>query len=79
MTDAVEVASRRAALLDHLIESAVEPRQRVGDAVRSALLAGARRCVRLSHALKLPRQVVETLVDGREVVADHLVVVMLSV
>jgi hypothetical protein len=62
---------------DDLIEPAVEPRQRVGDAVgrvgaRAAARAGAAFAAKLAlgHACELPREVVETLGDGGEVVAD---------
>ena len=95
---ASEICARCAAWLgDHLIEPAVESRQRIGDAIRradrrrgggggrafAAVWAheqGRRRRARLreaslSHALKLPRQVVETLVNRSEVVflVVHLV------
>jgi hypothetical protein len=81
---AFETRCRHAPLGDDLIESAVEPRQRVGDTVGRAGFdsrrARARRRIGMSHAFELPRQVVETLVDSREVViADVFVVVRLSV
>ena len=72
-----------AALMDDLIEAAVEPRQRIGDAV-GALVGAAgdatRLRFRLRHAFELPGQGIETLIDGGEVLAAGvLVVVRLSV
>jgi len=72
-----------AALVNDLIEAAIEPRQRVGDAV-GALVGAAGDASRfrlgLRHAFELPRQGIETLVDGGEVLAAGvLVVVRLSV
>ena len=72
-----------AALVDDLIEAAVEPRQRIGDAI-GALVGAAgdasRFRLRLRHAFELPRQGIETLIDGGEVLAiGVLVVVRLSV
>ena len=79
----LEFARGRAALVNDLIESAIEPRQRVGDAVGAlvgAAGARARRRIGMRHAFELPRQGVETLVDGGEVfAAGVLVVVRLSV
>ena len=72
-----------AALLDDLIEAAVEPRQRIGDAVGALVGAAgdaARLRFRLRHAFELPGQGIETLIDGGEVLAAGvLVVVRLSV
>jgi hypothetical protein len=79
----LESARGGAALVDDLIETAVEPRQRIGDAVGA--LVGApggtsRFRLGLRHAFELPRQGIETLVDGGEVLAvGVLVVVRLSV
>ena len=73
----------RAALVNDLIEPAIEPRQRIRDAIGAlvrAAGAAARLRIRLRHAFELPRQGVETLIDGGEVFADGvLVVVRLSV
>ena len=72
-----------AALLNDLIEAAVKPRQSIGDAI-GALVGAAgdasRFRLRLRHAFELPRQGIETLIDGGEVLAvGVLVVVRLSV
>jgi hypothetical protein len=69
--------------VDDLIEAAVEPRQRIGDAI-SALVGAAgdasRFRLRLRHSFELPRQGIETLINGGEVLAiGVLVVVRLSV
>ena len=73
---------------DHLIEPAVEPRQRFGDAIgrrrrghgRRRRRARSRRRIGTGHARELPRQVVKTLIDGGEVVGcDLIVVVRLSI
>jgi hypothetical protein len=68
-------------IADNLIEPAVEPRQCFRYAVRRALVrAGAPARVQLGNAFELARKVVETFVDGSEVVADRvLVVVIVSV
>ena len=72
-----------AALVNDLIEAAIKPRQRIGDAIGALVGAagGASRFrLRLRHAFELPRQGIETLVDGGEVLAvGVLVVVRLSV
>ena len=72
-----------AAFLNDLIEAAIKPRQRVGDAIGALVGAagGASRVrPRLRHAFELPRQGIETLIDGGEVfAAGVLVVVRLSV
>ena len=69
--------------MNDLIEAAIEPRQRVRDAIGAlvgAACAATRFRVRVRHAFELPRQGVETLIDGGEVLADGvLVVVRLSV
>ena len=79
----LEFARGGAALVNDLIEPAIEPRQRVGDAIGALVGAagGASRFrLRLRHAFELPRQGVETLIDGGEVfAAGVLVVVRLSV
>jgi len=69
--------------VNDLIEAAVKPRQRIRDPI-GALVGAA--CdatwlrLRLRHAFELPRQGIETLVDGGEVLAAGvLVVVRLSV
>lgn len=71
-----------AALVNDLIEAAIEPRQRVGDAV-GALVGAAGDASRfrlgLRHAFELPRQGIETLVDGGEVFADVIVVIRFPV
>ena len=71
------------ALLDDLVEPAIKSRQGVRNAIGALVrLAGIRAWgrVRGHHAFKLPRQGVETLIDGGEVFADGvLVVVRLSV
>ena len=72
-----------AAFLNDLIEAPVEPGQRIGDAI-GALAGAARHALRfylgLRHAFELPRQGVETLIDGGEILASGvLVVVRLSV
>jgi hypothetical protein len=82
---ALDAGSRRAALGDHLIEPAVEPCQRFRHPIgrmRSCHGRGRARLWRrigVRHALKLPRQVVETLVDRREVVVVDFVVILLSI
>ena len=72
-----------ATLLDDLIEPAIEPGEGVRDAVGAlvgACCGGARGCICVRHAFELPRQGVETLIDGGEVFAiGVLVVVRLSV
>jgi hypothetical protein len=110
------VLHHRAAFCDHLIEAAVESRQRVGDEIRRmrvcVLLCGRSwrwrrtvhdrrdgrrrnghrlRCRRglwrgrglrgasLRHALKLPRQVIETVMHGREAIIEVLVVNMVAI
>ena len=69
--------------MNDLIEAAIEPRQRIGDAIGAlvgAAGAASRLRVGLRHAFELPRQGIETLIDGGEVFADGvLVVVRLSV
>ena len=68
-----------AALVDDLIEAAVEPRQRIGDAV-GALVGAAgdatRLRFRLRHAFELPGQGIETLIDGGKVIATGVLVVV---
>jgi hypothetical protein len=76
-----------AAFGDHLIEPPVEARQRVGDAVRglrSMLDRGRSRLARLRsmlvrHALEVTRQLIETIVDRREVVLVDAPAVIFSV
>ena len=79
----LEFARGRAAFLDDLIESAIESRQRVRDAIGAlvgAARSGPRGCVGVRHAFELPRQGVEPLIDSGEVfAAGVLVVVRLSV
>jgi hypothetical protein len=73
-----------AAFGDHLIEPAVEARQRFGDAIgrRRSMLDWRRssrerlRSMLVRHAFELTRQLVETIVDRREVVMDGLVVIL---
>jgi hypothetical protein len=82
---ALDARSRCAALGDHLIEPAVKPCQRVRHAIgRMRSCCGRRRArlrcrIGVGHALELPRQVVETLVDRREVLVGFVVVVRLSI
>jgi len=94
-----EVVRGLASFGDHLIEPAVEPRQRLGDAIGRTRIGGwhirarRRRCCKcggvlgsgrrrglreasLSHALELPRQVVETVMHRREVIAVLVIVVV---
>ena len=70
---------------DDLVEPAIEPCQRLRDAVGRTLIGAGRAgdapaALDCANAFELPREIVETIVDGGEVVADRvLVVVMLSV
>jgi hypothetical protein len=79
----LELARGDPALMNDLIEPAIQPRQRVRNAVGALVNAagvGTRGGIRLRHAFELPRQGVETLIDGGEVfAAGVLVVVRLSV
>jgi hypothetical protein len=62
-----------------LVEPAVEPRQRFGDTIRRLFVLTARGGTLVAvwrHTFELPRQIVEPLVDGREVVANRLLVVL---
>ena len=78
-----------AALVNDLIEAAVEPGQGLGDAVgclrrcwhvrRRRGSSGTRLRVGLRHAFELPRQRIETIVDGSEVLADVFVVIRFPV
>jgi len=79
---------RGAAFADDLVKSAVEPGERVGHVIGRAQVGGAGRRLRrgahageprLGHAFELAGQVVETLVDGREVLIEDIVVVQVSV
>ena len=80
---ALRLERRAARLGNHLVEPAVEPRQRIGDAVGSA--GSCSRSRRVSAAagvgvrdpFELARQIVETIVDRGEVVADRLLVVVI--
>jgi hypothetical protein len=68
-----------ATLLDDLIEPAIEPGEGVRDAVGalvSACCGGARGCICLRDAFELPRHGVETLVDGNELLAPGVLVVV---
>ena len=67
--------------MNDLIEPAIEPRQRIRDAIGALIRAPRTRgCIGLRHAFELPRHGVETLIDGGEVfAAGVLVVVRLSV
>ena len=69
--------------MNDLIEAAIESRQRVRDAIGAlvgAACAAARLRVRVRQPFELPRHGVETLIDGGEVfAAGVLVVVGLSV
>jgi len=79
----------RAALMNDLIEAAIEPGQGLGDAVGCLRRRCGGRCRRrrngtrlrigLRHAFKLPRQRIKTLVDGSEVFADVIVVIRFPV
>jgi hypothetical protein len=67
-----------ASFAHHLIEPAVEPRQRISDAVGGRLAAGGRavapiRC-RLCNTFNLPAQIIEAIVDGGEFVAKRFVI-----
>jgi hypothetical protein len=88
---AVKIGGGRAAFLNDLIEPPVEPRQRFCDTVGAARFGGwawsgawlrihmrrsHRRRIRMSHAFELPSQRVETIVDGGEVLADGVLVVV---
>ena len=67
-----------ARLGDNLVEPAVEPRQRFADAVRGIVVAVPRRrppLIGLREAVEIARQIVETIVDRGEIVADRLLVV----
>jgi hypothetical protein len=67
--------NRRAARFgNHLVEPPVESRQRLADAIRSLLILVADASLG-GDALELPREIVETVVDRGEVVADRLLVV----
>ena len=81
-----DMAWGRAAFVDNLVEPAVEPGQCFGDAVGRGLrhwdrrgCRGNRRArlrIRVRHAFELPRQRVETLIDGGEVLAAGVLVVV---
>jgi hypothetical protein len=77
-----------------VIEAAVEPRQRFGDVIGAALFGafvafvtplfarsrtGALRKRRLRDAFDVTREIVETIIDGRELFAARIVVVIVSV
>jgi hypothetical protein len=63
---------------DHLVQPAIESRQRFGDAVagsRASLLrAAAPPEAVLREMFDMPRQLVEALVDGSEFIAEHVLV-----
>jgi hypothetical protein len=71
-----------AVLGDHLIEAAIEPRQRIGNPIGGWNVVAARATmnggVGPRHALELLRQFVETLVDRGEVVAERVLVVVVG-
>jgi hypothetical protein len=70
------LARNMAAFLDDLIESAVEPRQRLADVVGRAFVArrlATAGYLALGDTLDLAGEVVETGVDVGEVVADFII------
>jgi hypothetical protein len=71
----------RAALMDDFVKAAIEPRQRLGDAVGRGRRRGNRAPFRVAvrNAFELLRQRIETLVDGSEVFADVIVVIRFPV
>ena len=75
----LEIVRGRPPFVNDLIEAAIEPRQRVRHAIGTSVCrarTASRLCSRLRHAFELPRQEVETLIDGGEVVADGVLVVV---
>ena len=69
---------RAAGLGNNLVEPAVEPRQGFADVVRGIVVAVPRRrppLIGLREAVEIARQIVETIVDRGEIVADRLLVV----
>lgn len=80
---AFHVGRRCAAFGDDLVETAIEFRQRLGDALGRAVLAVivlrmalARADLRLRDAFELTREIVETLVDGGKLIACSVFVVL---
>ena len=78
---ALNFGRRIARLCDHVVETAIKPRKCVGDAIGRLLLRNAAGvlsagCRGLRKAFELARQVVETIVDGGEVFANRIIVVV---
>ena len=75
---ALRLDRRAAGLGNNLVEPAVEPRQGFADVVRGIVVAVPRRrppLIGLREAVEIARQIVETIVDRGEIVADRLLVV----
>ena len=75
----LEFALDDSALVNDLIEPTIESRQRFGDAIGAlirAVCTGARWRVRVGNPFELPRQRVETLIDGGKVIATGVLVVV---
>ena len=70
----LEFALDDSALVNDLIEPTIESRQRFGDAI--GVCSGARWRVRVGNPFELPRQRVETLIDGGKVIATDVLVVI---
>jgi hypothetical protein len=74
-----EVPRRRAILLDDLFKPAIEPRHCIGDPVAVAFVAPRVNFGALRHAFDLTRKLVEPIVHHREIVAEDVLVVAVTI
>ena len=74
-----EVPRRRMILLDDLFKPAIEPCQRIGDAVAITFAATRVNFGALRHAFDLTRKLVEPIVHHREIVAEDVLVVAVAI